>query len=189
MDLTGLAGALALVRMRPVLEVAGTPFLAEIDSIVAACGALETSGCAKEVRLLRAWKKEIDPVEDAFEPIYFQSAAADLAVLVASQESDVSDREFSIRVTVGNFWNSCDSLLHARGGYSRAEYKGIKTTPRGVENMWCDRDVFLLSEGRDNLAKVFAERLSEIYSKYPKRKEIARIIAECGGWDIPANLS
>lgn len=87
---------------------------------------------------------------------------------------------------MGNFWNSCDDLLQAGGGYSRAEFQGIKTTLRGVEDMWREGDFHLLSEEGADMAKSYAARLSKIHSNYPKRRQIARVIAECAEWNTSA---
>lgn len=43
MELVRLVAALSLARMRPILVVAGAPFLEEIDHIVAVCGMGEPS--------------------------------------------------------------------------------------------------------------------------------------------------
>lgn len=186
MDLWTLAGGLALARMRPILEVAGTSRLGEIDDIVDACGTPGIPGRAEKIASLRSWRSEIGALEDSSIPTYFQSTAAGVAILVASQELPENGRGWRIRSSVGNFWDSCDDLLHAGGGYSSNEFQGIKTTLRGVEDIWCDGDIGLLSDREADAAEVYAERLSKIRSNYPKRRKIARIVAECAGWDIPS---
>lgn len=185
MDLWSRAGGLSLARMRPILEVAGAPRLAEIDDVVAGCSAPGVPGGAEKIASLRSWRSEIGALEDSSTPTYFQSTAAGVAILVASQEIPASDSEWRIRSSVGNFWDSCDDLLHAGGGYSRAEFQGIKTTLRGVEDIWRDGDVRLLSDEGVDVAAAYAERLSRIRSNYPKRRQIARVVAECAGWNIP----
>ncbi|MFE5723748.1 hypothetical protein [Streptomyces erythrochromogenes] len=161
--------------------------MAEIDSIIAACSAPEVSNYAREVDVLRSRRSEIGVLEDASTPGYFQSTAAGVAILAVARESPASDREWRIRSSVGNFWDSCDDILHAGGGYSRGEFQGIKTTLRGVEDAWRDGDTRLLSETRSDLSKVFEDRLSKVRSNYPKRRQIARVVAECAGWNIPAD--
>lgn len=185
MDLWSLTGGLSLARMRPILEVAGASRLAEIDDIVAGCSAPGVPGGTEKIASLRSWRSEIGTLEDSSTPAYFQSTAAGVAILVASQELPASDREWRIRSSVGNFWDSCDDLLHVGGGYSREEFKGIKTTLRGVEDIWRDGDIHLLSNEGVDAAEVYAERLSRIRSNYPKRRQIARVVAECAGWSIP----
>lgn len=185
MDMWSLVGGLALARMRPVLEVAEASRLAEIDDIVDGCSAPAVSGDAEKIDSLRSWRSEIGVLEESSTPFYFQSTAAGVAILVASKELPAADREWRIRSSVGNFWDSCDDLLQAGGGYSRAEFQGIKTTLRGVEEMWREGDFRLLSDGGADVAEVYAERLSRIRSSYPKRREIARVVAECAGWNAP----
>lgn len=189
MDTWSLVGGLALARMRPVLEVSGASHLAEIDDIVAACSAPAFPGSAEKIAALRSWRSEIGVLEDSSTPSYFQSTAAGVALLVASKERPEADRTWRIRSSIGNFWDSCDGLLQAGGGYSRAEFQGIKTTLRGVEEMWHEGDLLLLSDERANSAEVYAERLSKIRANYPKRREIAQIVAECGGWSISSAKS
>lgn len=183
MELFNLVGGLSLARMRPVLEVAGTPFLAEIDAVVAACNDSEYPGCAEEIASLRNWRSEIGALEDSSEPEYFQSTAAGVAMLVTTSELSESDREWKIRSSVGNFWESCDDLVHAGGGYSRREFQGIKTTLYGVEEFWINGDLRLLSEEGARVTDVYSARLSKIRSNYPKRRGIARVVAECAGWE------
>ncbi|MFD3957424.1 MULTISPECIES: hypothetical protein [Streptomyces] len=185
MDLWSLTGGLSLARMRPILEVAGTSRLAEIDDIVAGCSGPAVPGGAEKIASLRSWRSEIGALEDSSDPSYFQSTAAGVAILVASQELPSGDREWRIRSSVGNFWDSCDDLLQAGGGYSRAEFQGIKTTLRGVEDIWREGDFRLLSEEGVDVAELYAERLSKIRSSYPKRRQIARVVAECAEWNIP----
>ncbi|MEU5068880.1 hypothetical protein ACR3S4_02395 [Streptomyces sp. CH8.1] len=185
MDLWSLTGGLSLARMRPILEVAGAPHLAEIDDIVAGCSGSAVPGGAEKIALLRSWRSEIGALEDSSDPSYFQSTAAGVAILVVSHELPPDDREWRIRSSVGNFWDSCDDLLQAGGGYARAEFRGIKTTLRGVEDMWREGDFRLLSEEGVDVAELYAERLSKIHSGYPKRRQIARVVAECAEWSLP----
>ncbi|MFE6187683.1 hypothetical protein ACFQ6U_24965 [Streptomyces sp. NPDC056465] len=168
-----------------MLEVARTSRLAEIDAIVAACSIPGGPGDAKEIASLRGWRSEIGTLEDSSIPAYFQSTAAGVAILVASSDLPASDREWKIRSSVGNFWDSCDDLLHAGGGYSSVEFKGIKTTLRGVEDIWREGDIRLLSREGADIVEAYAERLSKIRSNYPKRRQIAQVVAKCAGWDIP----
>lgn len=185
MDMLSLIGGLALARMRPILEVAEASHLTEIDEIVAGCGARAVSGGAEKIASLRSWRREIGVLEDSSIPSYFQSTAAGVAILVVSKELPAADREWRIRSSVGNFWDSCDDLLQAGSGYSRAEFQGIKMTLRGVEDMWRDGDFRLLSDRGADVAEVYAERLDRIRFSYPKRREIARVVAECAEWRIP----
>jgi hypothetical protein len=185
MGLVTLTGGLSLARMRPFLEVAGTLFLAEIDDIVAACIGSKVPGCAAEVASLERWRSEIGVLEDASTPGYFQSTAAGVAILVASRESTRSDREWRIRSSVGNFWASCDDLLHAGGGYSKPDFKGVKTTLQGVEDIWRDGDIRSLGGASGSIVDVYSERLRKIRSSYPMRRRIARVVAECAGWESP----
>ncbi|MFE5941864.1 hypothetical protein [Streptomyces sp. NPDC056480] len=186
MDMWSLAGGLALARMRPVLELAGaeTSRLAEIDDIVAGCSAPHVPSGTEKIDSLRNWRSEIGALEDSSTPSYFQSTAAGVAILVASKELPDADRGWRITSSIGNFWDSCDDLLQAGDGYSRAEFQGIKTTLRGVEDMWREGDFHLLTGEGVDVAKAYAERLSRIRYSYPKRRDIARVVAECGQWDI-----
>lgn len=184
MDLWSLIGGLSLARMRPILEVVGASRLVEIDEIVVGCGVPGVPVGAEKIASLRTWRSEIGALEDSSTPTYFQSTAAGVAILVASQELPASDREWKIRSSVDNFWDSCDDLLSAGGGYSRAEFRGVKTTLRGVEDIWRDGDVRLLAEEGVDVSEVYAERLARIRSGYPKRRQIARVVAECAGWSI-----
>lgn len=183
MDLWSLTGGLSLARMRPILEVVGASRLADIDDVVAGCGAPGLPVGAGKIASLRTWRSEIGALEDSSTPAYFQSTAAGVAILVASQELPASDREWKIRSSVSNFWDSCDDLL-STGGYSRVEFQGIKTTLRGVEDIWRGGDIRLLVEEGVDVSAVYAERLSRIRSSYPKRRQIARVVAECAGWRI-----
>ena len=187
MDLWSLTGGLSLARMRPILEVAGAPHLAEIDDIVAGCSGPAVPGGAEKIASMRSWRSEIGALQDSSNPSYFQSTAAGVAILVASQELPSEDREWRIRSSVGNFWDSCDDLLQAGNGYSRTEFQGIKTTLRGIEDMWREGDFRLLSENGVDFAELYAERLSKIRSSYPKRRQIARVVAECAEWNAPTS--
>lgn len=186
MGLWNLVGGLALARMRPILEVTGTACLAELDEVVDVLGCQRGSINPERIAPLRDWRRKIGPLEDASLPIYFQSTAAGVAILVASDEVSAGDLEWRIGSSVGNFWDSCDDLLQAGGGYSRSEFQGIKTTLRGVENAWRDGDIRLLSDDGADVERIYGNRLTQIRSHYPKRRQIARVVAECAGWDIPA---
>jgi hypothetical protein len=183
MDLITFAGALAIARMRPVLEVARTPFLSEIDRFVDACGEAVVLSCVPEMESLQHWRRKIGPLDDSSVPEYFQSTAAGVAILAAAYEGGSNDRGWRIKSNVANFWASCDDLLHAGNGYSRSEFQGIKTTLQGVEDMWREGDVRALSLQEGDPAVSFRARLSKVRSNYPKRRNVARIVAECAGWD------
>ncbi|MET8983747.1 hypothetical protein ABZX85_50140 [Streptomyces sp. NPDC004539] len=183
-DFWSLVGGLSLARMRPILEVSGDLHLVEIDGIVSGVGASEVPEGAEKVALLRNWRSGIGTLEDSSTPTYLQAVAAGVAILVVSKELPANDRDWRIRSGVGNFWDSCDELLHAGGGYAMAELKEIKTTLRGVENMWRDGDALLLSDREADSVEVYSQRLSLIRSKYPRRRKIARVVAECAGWNV-----
>jgi hypothetical protein len=185
MDLLALTGGLCLARMRPILECAGTPRLEQIDNVVAACGTTELRDAAKSIASLTTWRATIGQIEESSTPTYFQANAIRVATVAISNEMPVRDREWQIRCISGNFWDSCDDLLDSGGGFSRKEFKGIKTTLRGIEDMWLDGDIRLLYEPGVDVGRIYAERLSKIRSNYPKRRAIARIVAECGGWEPP----
>ncbi|WP_141726889.1 hypothetical protein [Streptomyces niveus] len=163
--------------------------MGEIDDIIAAGGSAQGfAGVVEKVASLKSWRSEIGALEDSSAPTYFQSTAAGVAILVASETVPANDREWRIRSSVANFWDSCDDLLHAGGGYSRIELRAIKTTLRGVEDIWRAADIRLLSDGGADDAKVYVERLAKIHSNYPKRRQIARVVAESAGWDISATF-
>ncbi|WP_445277175.1 hypothetical protein [Streptomyces sp. DSM 41033] len=181
MELVRLVAALSLARMRPILVVAGAPCLEEIDHIVAVGGMGEPSRDL-EVATLKKERKRIGPLDDSAIPEYFQSTAAGIAVSVTSEASVVEDEGKRISSNIANFWDSCDDIMHAGNGYASPGL-GIKTTLRGVEDMWQADDVRLLSASpRDSLG-VFAVRLSEIRDKYPKRYQVAQVLADCAGWN------
>ncbi|MEW1725218.1 hypothetical protein [Streptomyces sp. NPDC093109] len=185
MGMISLMGGLSLARMMPILEVSGASFLREIDSIVAACGASERISQAQAVDVLRGMRSIIGPLEDSFTPDYFQATAAGVAIIVATEGEAAGVGEFRMRSSIGNFWDSCDDLLHSDGGYSRMEFQGIKSTLRGVEDIWQDGDSRIISASANDPIPAFVERLSLIRANYPRRRRIARVFAECAGWDIP----
>ncbi len=51
--------------------------------------------------------------------------------------------------------------------------------------MWREGDFRLLSEEGADVSELYAERLSKIRSSYPKRRQIARVVAECAKWNTP----
>ncbi|WP_446040550.1 hypothetical protein [Streptomyces sp. SID1121] len=163
-------GGLALARIRPMLEVAGTPFLVEINNVIDECGDSEPLCQALGIDVLREWRDSIGPLEDSSVPEYFQSTAAGVAVLVAGKEGSATDRERRVRSSEGNFWDSCDDLLHAGGGFSRAEFQGIKTTLRRGEDIWQEGDARLISESSGDPVGIFARRLSKFRANYPRRR-------------------
>ncbi|MEU3901786.1 hypothetical protein [Streptomyces sp. NPDC045251] len=173
---------MALARMMPVLEIAGAPFLDEVERIVSACGTVDEVNLQAEVASLSAWRQKIGPLEDSSDATYFQSTAAGVAVLVADVRVLATDRDWRIVANVSNFWASCDDILHRGDGFSRGEFRGVKTTLEGVENLWKERDEALLSGHPEASLSIFLRRLSEIRSHYPKRRQVARIIGECAGW-------
>lgn len=182
MNLVKLRGALCLVRMKPILEMASTPFLVEIDSIVAACSMHEAPDLSAEVGSLREWRCRIGMLDDSLAREYFQSTAAGIAILVA-EPHEITPTEVNWRISssVANFWDSCDDILHRTEGYSRGELVGIKTTLRGVEDIWRDRDFEILASQADPRI-AFLDRLAKIQSNVPRRVEVARIVADCAGW-------
>ncbi|MFF4371468.1 hypothetical protein [Streptomyces sp. NPDC001594] len=169
--------------MLPILECTGSSHVDEIDHIVNFCSTAAIPEETKIITSLTNRRENLGQLEDSSTPAYFESTALAIALLVTS-EPHGRDREWRIESMVGNFWDSCDDLLHSSGGYSREEFKGIKTTLRGIEDMWHEGDVQLFHQG-GNLGGTYTERLSKIRSNYPKRRQIARIIAECGRWETP----
>ncbi|MFF2954940.1 hypothetical protein ACFVVU_26780 [Kitasatospora sp. NPDC057965] len=186
MELWMLAGGLSLARMRPILEVSGTSRMEEIDDIIVSLGASDVREYSEKIAKLESWRREIGPLEDSSAPTYFQSTAAGVAILAISREISASDREWRIESSVGNFWSSCDDLLHAGGGYLRPEFRGVSTTLRGVENIWREGDLQVLSVGGPDAINAYNVRLAKIRSNYAKRREIAQVFAECAGWHISA---
>lgn len=178
MDVVGLAGLLSLARMIPILEVAVIPSSPFVAAAVTAFGALDFPISSPEVDALIRWRREIGPVPDASDPEYFHSTAATIAVFVAAGPVD---REWRIRASIENFWNSCDDLLHRGDGYRRSEFQGIRTTLRGVEDEWRKLDLRQLAEAVDP-QHVFEERKATIRKNLPRRREVARLVAECAGW-------
>jgi hypothetical protein len=183
-DKARFIGGLALARMWPVLEVAGSPFLAELDEIVVRCGTRESVECAAEVESLNLWREKYGKLEDSRESGYFASIAAGVALMVVSKDFDADVRRWRVTSNVSNFWAACDDILHVGGGFLRAEFKGVKMTLEAVEDVWRHRDVELFAVASEARGGIYDERLSKVRSTYPKRREIARVLADCAGWVV-----
>ncbi|MEV4969043.1 hypothetical protein ACFWZK_19425 [[Kitasatospora] papulosa] len=155
----------------------------EIDHIVTTCGMGEQFSGGRTISALKRARRRIGPLEDSATPDYFQSTAAGIAISVASKENTTAeDLDHKMRSNIANFWDSCDDIMHAANGYASPEFAGIKTTLRGVEDMWQAEDERLLWASPRDSKEVFAGRLCLIREKYPKRQRIAQIVADCAGW-------
>ncbi|MFI0939220.1 hypothetical protein [Streptomyces sp. NPDC021020] len=179
-----VSGALRLARMLPVLEALGTPFLGELDAVVTACGAAESSpGFESVAGKLRRWSDDLSGGVDVFLPDYYRATALAVALLVAAPGGLSPSEVFGkINANTGNFWNCCDNIVHKGGGFRDPALRSIKTTLRGVENAWFERDSQLLRQSGEP-RHVLRARLREIEEKAPTRRAMAREFVICAGWD------
>jgi len=66
-------------------------------------------------------------------------------------------------------------------GYSRPEFRGIKTTLAGVEEIWHRTDWASVRSGRP-LPEAFDTQCQRIGETMERRRLIALGIARCAGW-------
>ncbi|MEV6931755.1 hypothetical protein AB0M46_45700 [Dactylosporangium sp. NPDC051485] len=157
-----------------------TPFVEDLETVVAVRG----SGIASAVESLRYWSGELAESTDILFPGYYQGAAAGVGLLIADSDSlDPGDRFRRINANIGNLWNCWDHIVDKAGGFQSSELRGLKTNLRGVENIWFDRDVELLS-AEVNPGAVLQTRLREISRNSDARKRVAVVIARSAGWEI-----
>ncbi|WP_157520400.1 hypothetical protein [Herbidospora daliensis] len=182
-------GLLSLARMRPVIDMASCPLVPEIDAIIDSGKSSPGKIPSDVIRSVEGWYSGIEVIDDDVKPLYFQVTAVHVALTVASEVLSPREREWRVNADIKNFWKSCDSLLHAGGGFTSPVYSGIKTTMEGVEDVWIEQDVKSFKNPRSDVVVEFGHRLAAIRSNYPKRVRIARLIAKCAGWPIPPHLA
>ncbi|MFD7873278.1 hypothetical protein ACFV5G_03975 [Streptomyces sp. NPDC059766] len=169
-----------MARILPILRVVNTPFVEDLEAVVAGCG----SGIGNAVDSLRNWRTELAGSVDILLPSYYQATAVSVGLLIADSDSlEPSERFMKVNASVGNLWNCCDHIVHRAGGFQAVEFRGLKSTLRGVENMWFDRDVELLSSPV-NPGEILEARLREISDKSLARNLIAAGIARCAEWEV-----
>ncbi|GAA2112016.1 hypothetical protein [Actinomadura alba] len=174
-------GALRLKRMLPVLEVAATPFLEEIEEIIDARGEGRASNIDGCIDSISSWMDRIGIVQDIDAPEWFQDGAAEIA-LASAGVGDVESRARLIQHATGNFWNACDDIVHRIDGYRSPEFTGLKTTLRGVEDIWQSVDLKVIRELRDS-REAFRRQVASIGRRSAQRSAIAGVIARCAGWE------
>ncbi|WP_225848236.1 hypothetical protein [Streptomyces sp. HPF1205] len=177
-----VSGALCLARIMPIVEVLRTPFVADLGIIIAACGS-EGDSLGAAVESLRNWRSELHSSNDILLPDYYRATALAVGLLIAAPDGLEPREQFGkINSNIGNFWNCCDHIVHRSGGFRAPELRVIKSTLRGVENNWFDRDIELISESPDP-RRVLQVRLSDIAEKVEMRRVMAREFVVCAKWD------
>ncbi|MFD6950985.1 MULTISPECIES: hypothetical protein [unclassified Nocardiopsis] len=182
MDATTFLGVLAMMRLKPFLEVADAPFIGAVNEMVnsSRVGIFDTFD--EKYSEIREWKRLQGVVEDACTREGVLAYGASFVMHVAGAE--VEEPRFRAKWMShahSDFWRTCDDIIDLGGGFSRTEFRGIKTTLEGVERIWQEKDNALLGPGVD-LENSFRERLGEIERNIPRREVFARVLAECGGW-------
>jgi|GEM_PF-5234407 len=185
MDAIGLAGGLSLVRMAPVLEVIGAPFLGDVERIMKACTDPSDPDCSWEIAWLRNWELESGFDADRIDEIRLN--AGRVADAMVSRDMPNVDRRNRIVWGSDGVWSACDDYLHESGGYTRLERLGVRTTLLDIERTWQEEDRRGLAERHDDLAAAYAERVAAIRAKYSRRMDIVRLVAECAGWEQRQN--
>lgn len=175
------SAALRLARLLPVVEASGALFCQELRFVISGWSNVGIAHAV--VQFLEREQLKLSGSVDIMLPGYYQVRAIGAALFVASSEDGVNAKEFNrIGFLIDNFWSACDSVLHESGAFWKDPIlKSFKTTLSGVENIWFERDMLLLSR-EENLQAVVAARLAEIDSKSLTRKEVARLVARSAGW-------
>jgi hypothetical protein len=174
-------GALRLKRMLPVLEVAAAPFLEEIEEIIDVRGEGRESSIDRCIDSIASWRNRIGIVDDVDEPKWFQDAASEIALALAGV-GDMESRAGLIQHETNNFWSGCDDIVHRKDGYRSPEFTGLKTTLRGVEDIWQSMDLKIIRELRDS-REAFRRQVASIGRRSAQRSAIAGAIARCAGWE------
>ncbi|MEV7679399.1 hypothetical protein AB0O64_12700 [Streptomyces sp. NPDC088341] len=157
-----------------------TSFTGDLEVIIAGRG----PGFEGAAESLRYWRSELSESTDILLPSYCQATALAVGLLIADSDSLEPGNQFAkINANIGNLWNCCDHIVRKAGGFQSPELGGLKNTLRGIENMWFDRDVELLSSAVDP-SVVLGMRLRDISGKADVRNAVAVDIARCAGWEI-----
>ncbi|SDJ04092.1 hypothetical protein [Nonomuraea jiangxiensis] len=150
-------------------------------SVVSGCDAPPDAAFDEAVASLRHWRERLHG-HDIARPGYYQSTAAGVGLLVAAPDAmDPRERFARINAVIGNFWDCCDDLVHAAGGFTTTPLRRLTTTLRGVEDLWFDREAEALSGGAEPY-EVLESGLRAIEGKAGAREEAARAVARCAGW-------
>ena len=175
-----VVGAIRLVRMIPVLELSGPPFLGDVKAIIEVRGREPDGRVADEAARLWEWVDGDGPDEliPSVIDVYLKSCSVAIAV---AGLGDMDSRTYAIEDDTMEFWSACDDLVHRVNGYSRSEFGGLKTTLAGVEQMWCERDWTVVRSGMP-LREAFDTQVQNIGETLDRRWSIARGIARCAGW-------
>ena len=175
------SAVLRLARLLPIIEASGASFCRELRFVISDWSDIASAHAV--VQLLERERLKLSGSVDVMLPGYYQVRAIGIALFIASSEDEVSAKEFNrIGFLVENFWSACDSMLHESGAFSKEPIlKSFKTTLSGVENIWFERDMLLLSS-EGNLQAAVDARLAEIGAKSPTRNEIAGLVARSAGW-------
>jgi hypothetical protein len=177
-----VCGALRLARTLPILRVVETPFVSDLEAIVLDCEARDSDRVSRWIDTLSYWRAELAESHDVLLPSYYQAIAVSVGMsIVGIEDGEPLGVLSRINANIGNFWNCCDHLVHRVDGFRDGRLSGLKTTLRGVEDLWFRRDLELLS-GPDEPHNVLLGRLGEIEAKSEMRKSIARVVANCAQW-------
>lgn len=177
-----VSGALRLARILPILRVIETPFVGDLEAIVLGCEVGDIEHVSRWVHALEYWRTELAESNDVLLPSYYQAVAVAVGLLVINSEDRSPFDTFSkINANVGNFWNCCDHLVDRVGGFGDVRLSGLKTTLRGVEDLWFQRDVELLSRSNEP-GGVLRARLRDIEGKAEMRNVMAEVIVDCAQW-------
>jgi hypothetical protein len=180
-----VSGALRLARLLPILDVLRTPFLPDLRSVVSGCDSPDPVALTGAVTSLRYWRTRLAGATDVALPAYYESTAAGVALLVATPDAmEARERFDRINAVAGNFWNCCDGIVHRADGFRSPPLRTLKTTLRGVEDLWFGRDVALLASPADP-HEVLAARLRDLAGKSDARRAVAELIVRCAGWPFP----
>lgn len=175
-----VAGALAIFRMGPVLQVANAPFVAEIERVSEWCGEIHREDVSREESTLRQWREGREPISDAYSPEYFHALASGVALRLLEMSREPVSAEYK-RLTwasIGNFWGACDEILNS-------DWRNMPTLAASlqeIENSWQVRDQKALAACQGECIAVFRERLEIINELFPRRRDVAQAIAERANW-------
>lgn len=183
MPLVSASGALRIARMIPIVEAAGAPFISDLQVVVDIFSIPKVGDIGEVLESLQRWRGELAGSTDVLRREYYQATAVSIGLLTLyPRDPDPGDALARINAIAGNFWNCCDDILNRFGLFqSEAALRAMKTTLRGVEDIWYRRDIELL-QGEQAPHEVVMARRTEIEEKSNLRKEIAGLIARYSGW-------
>ncbi|MER6158057.1 hypothetical protein ABT147_21285 [Streptomyces sp. NPDC001868] len=176
-----VSGALRLARVLPILRVIRSPSVRELESVVNSSG--RNGSLAPDVLVsLRQRRAELVGSTDVLLPDYYEATAVAMGLWIADPGGLAAAAAFSkTNAVAANLWECCDDIVHRAHAFASPPLSGLRTTLRGVENMWFERDLELLSSPVDP-QEVLTARLRDIAGKMAGRRDIAETIARCAGW-------